>query len=129
MTWQSIAICAAGIIAGLAAVAHGILLNRRIIAPLREHLDEVRVLHRVTVRLLPPVLHVSTIAWFAGSALLVIASAYQGDPLRPILVVGVGILYLHAAVANFVATRGRHFGWMPFAISVVLLAATLLPRA
>lgn len=123
MSWHSIAICAAGIIAGLASVAHGILLHRRIITPLSNHLREARVLPRTTVRLLSPILQVSTLAWFVGGALLVVASAYPADPLRPFIVIAVGIFYLHAAAANFIATQGRHFGWIPFAISVALLTA------
>ena len=126
MGWQSIAICTAGVFGGVAAIAHGILLNRRIIAPLRQHLDDVRVLPRTAVRLLTPILQVSTLAWFMGGTLLVLGSAYPTDPFRPIVAAGVGIVYLHAAVANFAATRGRHFGWIPFAISVALLSAALL---
>lgn len=126
MVWQSNAICTAGVIGGLAAIAHGILLTRRIIAPLRQHLDDVRVLPRTSVRLLTPILQVSTLAWFMCGTLLVLVSAYPTDRLRPIIAAGVGIVYLHATVANFAATRGRHFGWIPFAISVVLLLAALL---
>jgi hypothetical protein len=35
----------------------------------------------------------------------------------------VGSSYLYGALGNLWATRGRHFGWMLYAVALILIAA------
>lgn len=124
MTWQDVAVGAAGVMGSGLAVAHGFVMQRLIIRPLDAHLRISKVLAPSLLRLIAPLLHVSTLAWFLGGLALIGAAFRAGDPLRPLVILVVGLLYLHAALLNAWATRGRHFGWVVMAVCVALLAAT-----
>jgi len=78
-------------------------------------------------RLVPALLHFSTMIWFlCGVALIAAATAFSRDA-RTATGVLVGTSYLLAVAINFWATRGRHFGWMLYAAVVVLIVFGLRP--
>jgi len=83
-----------------------ILADKRIAAPVR--------------RLVPPLLHFSTFAWFLGG-LALIAAAWLDRETRLAAGLFVGALYVFGVVGNFWATRGRHPGWMLLAAALVLI--------
>lgn len=121
MDWGQTAVATAGVVGTVTAVAHGFMLQRRVIDPLSAHLRDSRALPGTIERLIAPLLHVSTLAWLLGGIALIVVSGHAHNPLRPVVMAFVGALYLQAAVANARATRGRHFGWMLMAAAVALL--------
>ena len=106
----------------LLSIAHGFVMQRAIVAPLRGWLAENRTMSGSIKRLIGPLLHVSTVAWFLGGVLLIATAWRPDDALRPAVMLAVGLLYAHAAAANAIATRFRHVGWLSPALSVALLA-------
>ena len=123
MDWQSAALAVAGVIGSTVAVVHGILTQRLMVRPFEQlALADGRVSAPIR-RLVPLLLHFSTVAWFLGRAgpdrrrKLVRAAT-----LRLATGLFVGSLYLYGALGNFWGTRGRHPGWMLMAAALVLIA-------
>lgn len=125
MDVQGLPLALAGIVGAATAVIHGVLTQKMIVRPIDGVLRERPGLPGILQRLVPPLLHVSTLAWLSGGVALVIA-AYAGTP-EVRLAVGalVGIQYVFAALANGWASRWRHPGWMLMALSVMLIAYAL----
>ncbi len=66
IAWQNVALAIAGIIGACVAVVHGIRVQRFMVRPFEEFaLADKRIAGR-TRRLVPLLLHFSTIAWFLG---------------------------------------------------------------
>ncbi|MEI7874172.1 MAG: hypothetical protein WCK95_18720 [Alphaproteobacteria bacterium] len=112
---RDLAIQAAGGLAILAAVIHGVLGETKVFA--RARIEPART--RLLIRL---VWQCGTVAWIGLGILLVAAPSMDSEPAR-LWIVGVGVaVYGLAAVGNAWATRGRHFGWMVLtAVSVLAL--------
>lgn len=121
MNWGHSAVALAGVVGTATAIAHGFVLQKRVISPLSDHLRDAHALPGSVKRLVAPLLHVSTLAWLLGGIALIIVSGHAGNPLRWVIMALVGALYLHAAVANAMATRGRHYGWILMAAAFALL--------
>ena len=119
MDWRNVALALAGMIGSGVAVVHGILLQRLMVRPF-EALTEQRIAPSVR-RLVPPLLHFSTISWFLGGLLLIAAACCLDGDVRRAAALFVGSLYLFGAVANLWATRGRHPGWMAMAAALILI--------
>ncbi len=122
MNWQPLALSLAGVIGAGTAIIHGVILQRRMVGPLNAAIAADRILTGTLRRLLPPLLHFSTFAWFAGGLALIGAAIWPDR--TAILVIGamVGCMYVFAAAFNFWATRGRHPGWMLMTVAVALIA-------
>ena len=121
MAWQNAALAMAGIIGAGVAVVHGILVQRYMARPFEELALANRKVAGSTRRLVPLLLHFSTIVWFLGG-LALIAAAYCFRPdARLATSVFVGGCYLFGAIGNLWGTRGRHPGWMLLAAAVVLI--------
>jgi len=73
-------------------------------------------------RLLPGLLHFSTVSWFLGGLALIAAAIGFGHDARLATGLFVGGSYLYGALGNLWATRGRHPGWMLYAVALVLIA-------
>ena len=84
------------------------LTDKRIGAPIR--------------RLVPLLLHFSTLAWFLGGLALIVAATGWERDARLATGLFVGSLYLFGALGNLWGTRGRHPGWMLMAAALVLIA-------
>ncbi|CCE00805.1 hypothetical protein [Bradyrhizobium sp. STM 3809] len=106
--------------AGLASIAvaliHGVLgetvvFSRAVITP-----ERLRTLLRL-------VWQAGTIAWIGFGALLMAAPEMGSEAARHWIVVMAIAVFAVAAVANAVATRARHFGWIMLAGVVALAAA------
>ena len=122
MDWQNTALMAAGVIGSTVAVVHGILTQRLMVRPFeRLALADERIGAPIR-RIVPMLLHMSTVAWFVGGLALVAAATWFGRDLRLATGLFVGSLYLYGAVGNFWGTRGRHPGWMLMAAALVLIA-------
>ena len=84
------------------------LADKRIAAPIR--------------RLVPLLLHFSTVSWLLGGFALIAAAIWFGRDARLATGLFVGSLYLFGALGNLWGTRGRHPGWMLMAAALVLIA-------
>jgi len=128
MDWQDAALGAAGFIGSVVAVVHGILVHRIMVRPLEAiSVGEARLSGPVR-RLVPPLLHFSTLCWFFGGVALIAAAARLDGGARLATALFVGSFYLFGAVVNLWATRGRHPGWMLMAVALVLIALGIGPR-
>ena len=115
---RDLALQAAGVLAILVAICHGAIAELQIFA-------KARIEPLGTRRLLRLIWQASTLDWI-GMGILLIAAPGLGSPVaRRWVVVVAAVVYAYAAVANFAASRGRHFGWILMAC-VVALAVTAL---
>lgn len=125
MDWQNIALAAAGVLGSTVAVIHGVLTQRLMVQPFeRLALADGRIGAPI-MRLVPLLLHMSTVAWFVGGLALVAAATWFGRDVRLATGLAVGGLYLYGALGNLWGTRGRHPGWMLLAVALVLIAVGL----
>ena len=110
----------AGIIGASVAVIHGVLMQKLMINPLlnSSYGQEMKVQIR---KLLPILLHFSTLFWFIGGASLIMAPFVFDQTARLVVSITVGGFYTFGALGNFWGTRGRHPGWVLLAVSVVLI--------
>ncbi len=122
MNWQDAALGMAGLIGSCVAVVHGILIQRLMVRPFEEFsLADKRITAPVR-RLVPLLLHFSTISWFLGGLALVVAATWFEQDARLATGLFVGSLYLYGALGNLWGTRGRHPGWMLMAAALLLIA-------
>jgi hypothetical protein len=112
----------AGVIGSCVAVFHGILTQRLMVRPLEAlFLAEKRISAPVR-RLVPLLLHFSTVSWFLGGLALIAAARWFEPGARLATGLCVGCLYLLGAVGNLWGTRGRSPGWMLMTAALVLIA-------
>lgn len=121
MDWQDAALALGGIIGSGVAVVHGVLVQRLMVRPFAELSAGDRRLTSPIRRLVPLLLHFSTIAWFLGGLALIAAAGWFEGTARLATGLFVGSLYSFGAVGNLWATRGRHPGWMLMAAAIVLI--------
>jgi hypothetical protein len=122
MSGPDIALIAAGALGAAIAIIHGVLMQRYMIGPIQTWFDSSARMNAASKALTPILLHLSTLYWFAGG-LTLIAAALWFDPSAKLAVACcVAALYVPAVIGNFWGTRGRHPGWMLYAVSVALLA-------
>ena len=106
--------------AGLAAIA---------VALIHGALGETKVFPRATIQ--PPrvrnlirlVWQAGTVAWIGGGVLLIAAPMMDSEIARHWIVVTLAVVFAFGAVANALATRGRHFGWVALSAVVALAVA------
>ena len=121
MNWQNAALGLAGVIGSFTAVVHGILVQRLMVRPLEAHfLVDGRISEPVR-KLVPLLLHFSTISWFVGGIALIVAANWFEQDAKLVTGLFVSGLYLFAAAGNFWATRGSHPGWMLMAVALILI--------
>jgi len=125
MTWQDAALAMAGVIGSCVAVFHGILVQRLMVRPLEESFLAGKRVAAPIRRLVPLLLHFSTISWFLGGLALIAAAIWFGPDTRRATGLCVGSLYLLGAFGNLWATRGRHPGWMLMAAALILIVLGL----
>lgn len=126
MGWQDAALAAAGIIGGVVAVVHGMLVQRLMVGPIQEACAGETWFRGPAGKLVPPLLQFSTFAWLLGGVALVAAAAgWMEVAARVPISLFVGALFLFGAVANLGATRGRHPGGLLMALAVGLIAWSL----
>jgi hypothetical protein len=121
MIWQDAALGMAGAIGCFVAVVHGMLLQRRVVMPLRKHVAQDERIAAPIARLVAPLLQFSTFSWFIGGLGLIVAAIWLEHEARLVIGLFVGTHYLFGAIANLWATRGRHPGWTLMAAALVLI--------
>ncbi len=117
------AFIAAGIIGCIVAVVHGLLLQKLMIRSILSNTP----LAESSRRLVPLLMHFSTIFWFLGGLALIIVPSFADASAMLVTAVFVGALYGFGAIGNFWGTRGKHPGWMLLAVAVALIAYATLP--
>ena len=118
MNWQNAALGMAGVIGSSVAVFHGILVQRLMVKPFEE-LADGRISAPIR-RIVPLLLHFSTIAWFVGGLALIAACWFSRDA-RFATGLCVGGLYLFGALGNLWGTRSLHPGWMLMTAALILI--------
>jgi hypothetical protein len=120
--WQGAALGMAGVIGCCVAIFHGVLVQRLMVRPLeKSFLADKRTAASVR-RLVPLLLHFSTISWFLGGLALIAAANWFEQNAKLATGLFVGSLYVFGALGNLWATRGRHPGWMLMAAALLLIA-------
>jgi hypothetical protein len=120
--WQDAALALAGLIGSGTAVVHGVLTQRLMVRPIAASFGAERRISAPIRRLVPLLLHFSTVAWFLGGLALIAAAAWFEPDARLATSLFVGSLYLFGALANLWATRGRHpGGWLMVAALVLII--------
>lgn len=127
MNWQTAALGLAGVIGSSVAVVHGVLTQRLMVRPFDEFAAADKRISKTIRRLVPLLLHFSTVAWFGGGLALIAAALWLGPYEKLAIGIFVGALYLFGVVGNFWGTRGRHPGWMLLAVSLALIVFALIP--
>jgi uncharacterized oligopeptide transporter (OPT) family protein len=121
MNWQSAALGMAGLIGSFVAVVHGILTHRLMVRPIEAFLIVDRRTSAPIRRLVPLLLHFSTIVWFFGGLTLIVAAIWFDRDAKLATGLFVGSTYLFGALGNLWGTRGRHPGWMLMAAALILI--------
>jgi hypothetical protein len=125
MDWHNTALAMAGVLGSSVAIVHGALTQRLMVGPI-EAAAKGRISGPIR-RIVPALLHFSTFNWFVGGLALVAAACMFEPQARLAIALLVGSSYLYGAVGNCWATRGRHPGWMLYAIALALIAYGLEP--
>ena len=120
MNWQDLALGLAGLIGSGVALVHGVLTQRLMVEPFRAMSTTARTPATIR-RLVPGLLHFSTYNWFLGGLALMVAAAWLGSQAKLATALLVGSSYLFGAAGNLWATRGRHPGWLLYAIALGLI--------
>lgn len=121
MNWQDAALIMAGIIGGGVALVHGVLVQRLMVKPFEEVFASDRRMAGGVKRLVPLLLHFSTIFWLLGGLALAAAAICLDREAKLATGLFVGSLYLFGALGNLWATRGRHPGWMLMGAALILI--------
>jgi hypothetical protein len=125
MNWPILAMTAAGVIGVFVPVAHGVLMQKRMVGPLEKLAFAASEIPNSTARFLGPLLHFTTFGWFIGGFALIVSANWLGTEARIAIGLLVGSQYLYGAICNFRASRGRHPGWMLMAVAVALIVVDL----
>jgi hypothetical protein len=122
MNCRNAALAMAGVIGCGVAVVHGIFVQRLTVKPFEEFAFADGRMGAPIRRLVPLLLHFSTISWFLGGLVLIAAARWSERDVRLTIGIFVGSLYLFGALGNLWGTRGLHPGWMLMAVALVLIA-------
>lgn len=123
MNAQDLALAIAGGIGSTVAIVHGVLTQRLIARPL-ENVAAPKLPKSIR-QLAAMLLQFSTFNWFIGGLALVVAAFWAGHETKLAVGLLVGSSYLYGSVGNFIATRGRHPGWIFYGVVLALIAYAL----
>jgi hypothetical protein len=123
---QDIALAAAGLIGAVTAVIHGVIVQKMMVRPIEATMARDAAVLPSIRRLVSILLHFSTACWLVGGLALIAAAAWAGEDLKRWVGVFAGGLFLYGVVGNFMATRGRHPGWMLMAAAIGLIVWSLI---
>jgi len=106
----------AGVIAVLISIIHGVLGETKVFAHATVEPPRLRTLLRL-------VWQAGTVAWIAGGVLLIAAPSMGSDSARHWIIATFAMVFGFAAVANALATRTVHLGWIGMGATVALSVA------
>ncbi|MEM7335319.1 MAG: hypothetical protein AAF490_24795 [Chloroflexota bacterium] len=113
MIGSNFALQAAGILAILIALYHGVVGDRLVQA--------IQMAPAGQKPLMRGSFHIGTMGWLAGGVLLFVASFLEGGLARQAIVIVYAFVYGVPAIGNAVINRGKpNVGWIGLGIVVVL---------
>lgn len=112
-----------GCIGSAVAIGHGVLMQKLFINPLLNS-DYAQEMPPPAKKLIPLLLHFTTVFWFVGGLLLVVAPFYFEEPVVKTIAVIVCSFYIFGAIGNFWGTGGKHPGWILLTIATALVIAS-----
>jgi len=112
MNEADLALVSAGTVGTVTAIVHGFVMQRQLIEPLLATPGVGQNMSRTALRLVGPLLRVSTLVWFVTGGLLIWAGLRATGEPRSVVGAAGAIVYGHAAIANAVAVRRLHPGWI-----------------
>lgn len=121
MNEADLALVSAGTVGTVTAIVHGFVMQRQLIKPLLATPGIGRNMSRTALRLVGPLLQVSTLAWLVTGGLLIWAGLWATSEPRFVVCVAGVIVYGHAAIANAVAVRRLHPGWVLMGLAAGLI--------
>ncbi len=121
MDWRNTALIAAGLIGSGVALVHGRLMQRLMVRPISGLIAADATMIAPVGRLVPPLFHFTTFNWFFGGLALIAAAFWLSGEARLVAGLLIGSSYLYGALLNGWATRGRHPGWILYAIASGLI--------
>ena len=110
----------AGLIGTIVAIFHGVLMQKLMIRPLLQS-SYGQAIPTASKRLIPLLLHFSTLFWFIGGVSLMLAPFIFSQSERWFACIVVGSFYIFGALGNLWGTQGRHPGWVLLTIAVLLI--------
>jgi len=127
MNGPDIALTAAGALGAGVAVVHGVVMQRYIVDPIEAWFGAGARMNTASKNLLPILLHLTTMYWFVGGVALIAAALWFDQSAKLTTAIAVAFVYACAVVGNFIGTRGRHPGWMLYAVSLALIGLGVSP--
>ncbi|MBI3197427.1 MAG: hypothetical protein HYZ40_07945 [Rhodospirillales bacterium] len=113
---RDLAMQAAGGIAILTAIIHGVLGETKIFAQARIEPAWIKLMLRL-------IWQCGTVAW-VGFGVLLVAAPYMGSEAARLWIAGAAVgAYGVGAISNAWVTRGRHIGWVAMTVASVLALA------
>lgn len=113
----------AGFIGATVAIIHGVLMQKLMITPLLQSTYGQEMKTRAR-KLLPILLHFSTVFWFVGGVALIVSPFVLNQTERLVVSTVVASFYVFGALGNLWGTEGRHPGWVLLAVAVTLIIAS-----
>jgi len=107
---------AAGVIAILVSIAHGVLGETRVFSRATVEPPRLRTLLRL-------VWQAGTVAWIAVGVLLIVAPSMESEAARHWIIATSAVVFGVAALGNALATRTVHPGWIGMSAAVALAIA------
>ena len=105
-----------GVIAVLISIVHGVLGEIRVFARATVEPPRLRMLLRL-------VWQAGTVAWIAGGLLLIAAPSMGSDAARHWIIATLAVVFGFAGIANAIALRTVHPGWIGMGAVVALAIA------
>jgi hypothetical protein len=87
------------------------------VAPVLEEMD----FPQKNRRLVPLLIHFSTVCWFGGGIALIATPWFPSTAAVLTTAAFVGAFYTFGAIGNLWGTSGRHPGWVLLAVAVALI--------
>lgn len=110
---KDLALFAAGGLGMVIALVHGYIGETKIVGPTQTTTDSAK-------RVLQAIMFLSAVYWFVAGMMIAAAPLYFEEWVRTAVAFIVSVVFASGALANFWATRGRHFGWMLLATACSL---------
>jgi len=107
-------------IAVIAAFVHSYIGEAILFRPLFAEKEHVGVMKSLTLRRISrAVWHLPSVCWLLMSAMTLLLSQERPLPSTPLYFAAA--VYFLSGAGNFIATRGRNFGWVVLWIAALLL--------
>lgn len=120
------ALLAAGAVAALTAVVHGVLMQRHMVRPYEALASRAPDASR---KLTVALLHFTTFNWLLSGLALVVAAFWLDGPMRVAVAILPASSFLYAVLGNMIATRARHMGWVLYGLALALTVYGVSPLA